>query len=59
MQVMQKGESIPKKLKPLGNKPIKYMVYYNGCNVNGFKFHMQQYRYHKSIMNSSVCIKDS
>ena len=56
---MQGSESIPRKLRPLGYRPIKYMTCYNGCNINDFQFHIQQYREYKSIMNSGVCIKGS
>ena len=56
---MQGAESIPKKLRPLGYRPTKYVTCYNGHNINGFKFHIQQYGYHKSTTNSGVCIKDS
>ena len=59
MQVMQDSESILKKLKPLGYRPTKYVIYYNGCNVNNFKFHMQPHEEHKSTMNSGVCVKGS
>ena len=59
MQVMQTGESIFRKLRLLGYRPTKYVTCYNGCNVNGFKFHTQQYEYHKSTMNSGVYIKGS
>ena len=57
MQVVQGSDSIFRKLKSLSYRPIKYVTCYNGCNVNDFKFHMQQYKYHKSTMNIDVHIK--
>ena len=59
MQVMQGNDFISRKLRPLSYKLIKYVIRYNGYNVNDFKFHMQQYEKHKSIMNNDVCIKSS
>ena len=59
MQVIQGSEFIPTKLRPLGYGLEKYMICYNGCNINGFKFHTQQYENYKNIMNNGVCIKGS
>ena len=59
MQAVQGGDSISKKIRPLAYGPSKYMMYCNGCNVNGFKFHTHEYGYHKITMNSGVCIMDS
>ena len=56
---MQGGESISKKLRPLGYEPTKHITYYNSYNVNDFKFYTQRYGYYKSTMNSSVYIKGS
>ena len=59
MQVVQGGDFISVKIRPLDYEPSKYMTCYNGCNVNDFKFYIHEYGYHKMIMNSSVCIKGS
>ena len=52
---MQRGDFISKKIRPLAYGPSKYVTCYNGCNINGFKFHTHEYGYHKITM----CIKDS
>ena len=59
MQAVQGGDFIYEKIRSLAYGSSKYVTCYNGCNVNGFKFHTNEYRYHKIIMNSGVCIKDS
>ena len=56
---MQGGDFISKKIRSLAYGPSKYVMCCNGCNINGFKFYTHEYGYHKIIMNSSVCIKDS
>ena len=59
MQVVDSIDSIQSKLRPLGYGPDKVVTCYNGCNINGFKFHTLKYRKNKSTMNSGVCIKGS
>ena len=58
MQATQGGDFIFEKIRPLAYGPSKYVTCYNGCNINGFKFHTHKYGYHKIIMNSGVRIKD-
>ena len=59
MQSVQGGDYILERIKLLAYGPSKYVAFYNGCNINDFKFYTHEYGYHKIIMNSGVCIKDS
>ena len=56
---MQGGDFIFEKIRPLAYGRSKYVTCYNGYNVNSFKFYIHEYGYHKIIMNSGMCIKDS
>ena len=59
MQAAQGDDFISEKIRPLAYGLSKYVTCYNGCNINGFKFHTHEYEYYKITMNSGVCIKGS
>jgi hypothetical protein len=44
-------------IRKVGLKLLKYVTFYNGYDVNGFRFHTKTFSQDKSTINSEVCVK--
>jgi Domain of unknown function (DUF4216) len=44
-------------IRKVGFKPLKQATFYNGYDVNGFRFHTEAFSQDKSTINSGVCVK--
>lgn len=53
---MRTGWVEDQKIREISYGPLKVVTCYNGLIVNGYIFHTKDYRQHKSILNSGVCV---